>query len=89
MNIKKKLEKRQNWYFTFGSGQAHNGCYIRLFGTQEEARKRMFDAFEDKWSMQYSEEQWNNPSESSKSFNGFDSSHKVTMAEVWNWREMK
>jgi hypothetical protein len=82
-------DKRQKWYFTFGSGQAHSGCYISFFGTQDETRKKMFNAFGKKWSMQYNEDQWNTPSKESISFNGLDPKTKPTLAEVWNWKEIK
>ena len=82
------MKKKENWYFTFGSGQAYDGRFVTYFGTMEEARNRMFDSFGDKWSMQYSEKQWNNPTEKSKVFNGFKPTDKVTMAKVWNWREI-
>jgi len=80
--------KKQNWYFTFGSGQKYDGCYVEFFGTSEETRKKMFEMFENKWSMQYSEKQWNNPSEKSKEYKGFKANDKVTMAEVWGWRKI-
>ena len=84
----KQKEKRQNWYFTFGNGQVHNGCYVTFFGTLEETRKKMFNAFDNKWSFQYSEKRWNNPAKSSKEFNGFKPMDKVTMAEIWNYRQI-
>ena len=80
--------KKQNWYFTFGSGQVHDGCYTVFSGTREETRDRMFDAFGQKWSMQYSEEQWNNPSEDSVRFNDIDPKIKPTMADVWGWKQI-
>jgi len=80
---------KTNWYFTFGSGQAHDGCYIVFCGTHDEARKKMFNAFGVKWSMQYSEKQWINPSEHSIVFNNIDPKTKPTMAEVWGWRKIK
>jgi len=49
----------QTFYFTFGSGQTYEGCFILIEAlTREEARTKMFDMFEDKWSMQYEEEEW-------------------------------
>jgi hypothetical protein len=75
-------EKRQNWYFTFGSGQVHNGRYSKFLGTREETRKRMFDVFEDKWSMQYSEKQWTTPQD-------HWGKNDKTMADRWGWREIK
>jgi len=83
-----KTKKQQNWYFTFGSGQAHDGCYISFSGTREKTRKRMFDAFGEKWSFQYSEKQWNNPSKNSIEFNGLNPKDKPTMADVWDWKEI-
>lgn len=87
--MKGKKEKKANWYFTFGSGQAHDGCYIKFFGTFNEAREKMVNAFGLKWSMQYSEETWNNPREDSIRFSGLDPKTKPTMAEVWGWKELK
>lgn len=83
-----KKEKKQNWYFTFGSGQVHDGRYCVFYGTRESTRKRMFEAFGAKWSMQYSEERWNNPSEDFIRFNGKDPKEKPTMAEVWGWQQL-
>lgn len=76
----KKKEKRQNWYFSFGCGQVHDGCYVKYFGTASETREKMFDAFGQKWSMQYSEKQWNNPK------SGFYPGK--TLGEVWGWKEI-
>jgi hypothetical protein len=84
-----KKEKKQNWYFTFGSGQPNDGKFIKFYGTFEEARQKMWDAFGAKWSMQYSEEQWNNPREDSLRFNNLDPKKKPTMADVWGWQEVK
>ena len=84
----KVKEKRQNWYFTFGSGQVHDGCFISFFGTHEEARKKMFASFDNKWSMQYSQHQWDNPKESNIRFNNLDPKTKPTMAEVWGWKKL-
>ena len=52
-------EERRWWIFTFGSGQKHAGHYVRFFGTFDEARQQMFDAYGRDWCMQYTEEQWN------------------------------
>ena len=80
--------KKQNWYFTFGSGQPHDGCFIKFFGTSDETREKMFRAFDKQWSMQYSEEQWQNPEEGSVKLNGIDPSTKPTLADVWGWKEV-
>jgi len=87
--VKMSKEKRQNWYFSFGVGQNHYGHYIKFFGTHEETRKKMVDVYELKWSMQYSEKEWNNPGESSIKFNKLEPKDKPTIAEVWDWKEIK
>lgn len=51
-------EPRQYWYFTFGCGQEHGGKYVKIKGTFASARYRMVEKYEDKWSMQYSEKEW-------------------------------
>ena len=51
-------EKERWYYFTFGSGQVHAGFYVRIWGTYGSARSKMVDKYGDKWSFQYSEEQW-------------------------------
>lgn len=49
-------EKEVNdWYFTFGHGQAYPNQYKKLKGTFEVARAKMFQLYGPKWSMQYSE----------------------------------
>lgn len=85
----KEERKRGKWYFTFGSGQKHNGKYFVIVGISENARRKMFERFGPKWSMQYSEEQWNNPGEDSIRFQGLDPKSKPTMADVWGWEELK
>lgn len=82
-------KKEQNNYFTFGSGQLHEGRYVKIYGTPEEARKRMFEMYGPKWSMQYDEEQWNNPSEESLQFNKIDPKTNPTLADVWGWTELR
>ena len=47
-------ETPQDWYFTFGSGQPHEGGYIKFFGTYGGARERMVYSFGQKWAGQYS-----------------------------------
>lgn len=49
------------FYFTFGCGidDPHRNCYTVIEAeTDEEARNIMFDKFGNKWSMQYTEDQW-------------------------------
>lgn len=47
------------WIFTFGCGQQHAGRYVRIWGTFDEARRKMFEKFGREWSVQYSEVDWN------------------------------
>ena len=53
-------QNKQYWIFTFGSGQKHEGYYVKINGTYGEAREKMFDRYGEEWSFQYSEEQWDN-----------------------------
>lgn len=48
----------ETWVFTFGCGQRHAGHFVRLSGTHDEAREKMFRLFGEEWCWQYSEEQW-------------------------------
>ena len=48
-------EQPQNWYFTFGFSHAYPKGYVKINGTFSETRQKMFSKFEDKWSMQYTE----------------------------------
>jgi hypothetical protein len=41
------------WFFTFGSGQQHQGRYVRIRGRFMQARHRMFEVFGPKWCGQY------------------------------------
>lgn len=53
------------WIFTFGSGQEHEGKYVRIKGTYMSARQKMVEKYGTHWAFQYSEEEWekyrNNP----------------------------
>lgn len=56
----------QTYYFTFGSGQVHQDCYVKVTVTPTEqepsafwmARHVMIQKFGTMWSMQYTQEQW-------------------------------
>ena len=48
------------WIFTFGTGQPHAGHYVRIYGTFDSAREKMFRKYGSAWGFQYSEEEWNN-----------------------------
>ncbi len=42
------------FYFTFGCGQPHENCYHVIEAEDSDAaRKKMFERFGSKWSMQY------------------------------------
>lgn len=48
-------------YFTFGFGQRYEGRFHVIEAeTAAEARKAMCERFGQKWSMQYSEDEWHN-----------------------------
>lgn len=53
-------EKEQNWYFTFGFGQKHEGRYCVINDTYSKARQKMFDEFGKEWAFQYSKDRWYN-----------------------------
>ena len=53
------MNLEQNWIFTFGAGQAHQGHYVKIHGTYESARKKMVDRYGLNWCFQYTEEEWN------------------------------
>ena len=45
--------------FTFGSGQKHDGHFVRITGTdRNDCRRQMFERFGDEWGFCYTEEQW-------------------------------
>lgn len=45
--------QQETWYFTFGSGQQHDGKYVVIPGTYDDARDEMFRHFGNAWSFQY------------------------------------
>jgi len=51
-------EQEQNWIFTFGMGQPHAGCYVKIKGTYGSAREQMFKRFGDRWCFQYTEKEF-------------------------------
>jgi len=65
------------FYFTFGFGQKHENCFTVIEAkSYGEAREIMFDRFGNKWSFQYTEEQW------------FDKNRK-SQQEQFNLKEIK
>lgn len=54
--IKSETKK---WYFTFGSGQVHEGKFHVIEAVDwMRARELMISKFGTRWSMQYSEDEW-------------------------------
>lgn len=49
---------KQNWIFTFGCGQKHEGYYVKIYGTYDEARQEMISRYGREFAFQYSEEEW-------------------------------
>ena len=48
------MSNLQKYYFTFGHGQAHFGCYHIIEAKDEmRARELMHERFGTKWSMMY------------------------------------
>ena len=50
---------KEQWHiFTFGSGQDHEGFYVKIWGTFESARAKMIEKYAYSRAFQYTEEQW-------------------------------
>ena len=49
---------KERWAFTFGFGQGHDNMYVIYTGTRAEARDKMINDYERKWSMQYDWEEF-------------------------------
>lgn len=63
------MSEKEQWYiFTFGSNHKYAGTYVRIYGTRELARKKMFEKYGNQWAFQYTEEQWNTWIEEKPSF---------------------
>ena len=66
----------EKWYFTFGSGQEHDGCYhVIKAKTFDDARVEMVRKYGDKFAFQYSEQQW--------------ITDGVSRAETYHYKEIK
>lgn len=49
----------QQWFiFTFGTGQEHEGKYVKIFGSYGEARQKMIDKYGREWGFQYTASEW-------------------------------
>lgn len=46
------------WIFTFGCGQKHGGYYVKIKGSYDQAREKMFKKYGKDWCFQYSLEEW-------------------------------
>ena len=53
------MKEKQWWIFTFGYGQKYQNHYVRIYGTFDSARQKMFDKYGSEWSFQYTEPEWN------------------------------
>ena len=51
-------EKEEWWIFTFGWGQRYQNKYVKIWGTYESAREKMFERYGKAWAFQYSEKEW-------------------------------
>ena len=52
------MEEKQWWTFTFGYGQQHEGMSVRIYGTFDSTRDKMFERYGSEWSFQYNEAEW-------------------------------
>lgn len=56
-----EMVKKEPYYFTFGSGQEHEGCFTVIHAySRSQARCKMFEQYGAKWSMQYDKGFWFN-----------------------------
>ena len=61
-----KTGEKTNWIFTFGSNHVFPRRYVKIYGTYQSARQKMYDAFGSKWAFQYTEQEWKEKNESLK-----------------------
>lgn len=54
------MEEKQWWTFTFGYGQQYEGMYVKIYGTFDSARRKMFERYGAEWGFQYNEAEWRN-----------------------------
>jgi hypothetical protein len=48
----------KEWVFTFGCGHPiFRGCYIKVFGTYQDARSSVVETFGTNWAFQYKSEE--------------------------------
>jgi len=54
-----EIEEEITLIFTFGSGQKHEGHFVRITGTdRNDCRRQMFERFGNEWAFCYTEEEW-------------------------------
>ena len=49
---------KEYWIFTFGYGQPNEGHYVKIYGSYDEARQKMFAKYGANWAFQYSSTYW-------------------------------
>jgi hypothetical protein len=52
------VEPTQEWIFTFGAIHENHGKCVRIKGTYDSARSKMFELYGDRRAFQYSSEAW-------------------------------
>ena len=52
-----RVEQEQTWIFTWGYGHEFPNRYRKIKGTRASSREKMFAAFGEKWSFQYTAEE--------------------------------
>ena len=56
--LNRKKGRQQWWIFTIGYGLPHQNTYVKIKGTYDSAREKMFERYGNKWSNQYSLKSW-------------------------------
>ena len=55
---KREESKMKTYIFTFGCGHPFAGRYVKIDGTYEGAREKMFEMFGKNWAFQYEESEY-------------------------------
>jgi len=84
------------FYFTFGCGidDPHRNCYTVIEAKDDgEARDIMFDRFGNKWSMQYTEDQWmidpNDPKNTTMlRMSGYHGTDPISQDKLWDLKQI-
>lgn len=95
IDMYKLIQLYQSFYFTFGCGidDPHRNCYTVIEAETDDARDIMFNRFGNKWSMQYTEDQWmidpNNPKNTTMlRVSGYHGSEPISQAEMWHLKKI-